>query len=144
MAISSIGVFLMVKKSEETSYSKLVDIVDFPDIGGDPELLDTTTLSDKIATSILGIQQQESLPFTMNYTWTEVQTLKASEYKEMDFSIWFGGDDAGDGTITPTGADGKWNFKGMYTLKVNGTGTNDVVKCTLTIAASTAPYPATT
>ena len=44
MAISTYKVFLMKKTSE--TWSKLIDIKDFPDLGGSPELLETTTLSD--------------------------------------------------------------------------------------------------
>jgi hypothetical protein len=50
MAISTYQVFLML--GEE----KLIDIKDFPDLGGAPETLDTTTLSDNMTTSIPGIQ----------------------------------------------------------------------------------------
>ena len=43
MATSSYKSFLMYKKSGAT-YEKLVDIKDYPDIGGSPETLETTTL----------------------------------------------------------------------------------------------------
>ena len=46
MAISTYMTFLMHKK--ETAWEKLLDITEFPDLGGDPELLETTTLSDKM------------------------------------------------------------------------------------------------
>ena len=38
MATSSYKTFLMQKK--ENAYEKLVDIKDFPDLGGEPELLE--------------------------------------------------------------------------------------------------------
>ena len=53
MAISTYKVFLM-KKSTST-YEKLVDIKEFPDLGGEPEMLETTTLSDNMQTYIAGI-----------------------------------------------------------------------------------------
>ena len=47
MAISTYKVFLMKKKTTpEETYEKLVDIKEFPDLGGEPEMLETTTLSD--------------------------------------------------------------------------------------------------
>ena len=61
MAISTYQVFLMVKGVSD--YDKLVDIKDFPDLGGTPETLDTTTLSDNMTTSIPGIQSLEALTF---------------------------------------------------------------------------------
>ena len=40
MAISTYKVFLMKKGT--STYEKLVDIKDFPDLGGAPEMLETT------------------------------------------------------------------------------------------------------
>ncbi len=39
MATSSYKTFLMYKKA--SAYEKLVDIKDFPDLGGSPEMLET-------------------------------------------------------------------------------------------------------
>ena len=49
MATSSYKSFLMKKGTGDT-YEKLVDIKDYPDIGGSPETLETTTLSDSMQT----------------------------------------------------------------------------------------------
>ena len=49
MAISTFKTFLMHKK-EASTYEKLVDITEFPDLGSDPELLETTTTSDRMKT----------------------------------------------------------------------------------------------
>ena len=52
MAISTYKVFLMKKKTTpEETYEKLVDIKEFPDLGGEPEMLETTTLSDNMPVS---------------------------------------------------------------------------------------------
>ena len=56
MAISTYKVFLMKKGTEPDTYEKLVDIKEFPDLGGEPEMLETTTLSDNMQTYIAGIQ----------------------------------------------------------------------------------------
>lgn len=85
-------------------------------------------------------QQQESIEFEANYTKTEYKALEAgSEHQETDLSVWFGGTSANDGTYTATGVNGKFNFNGMYSLKVNGAGVNEVVHCTVTVTALTAP-----
>lgn len=52
MAISTYKVFLMIKSG--SSYSKLIDIKEFPNLGGTPERLQTTTLTDKAHTYIAG------------------------------------------------------------------------------------------
>ena len=58
----------MKKGSTGNTYEKLIDIKEFPDLGGDPEMLETTTLSDKMQTYIAGIQSLDALSFTSNYT----------------------------------------------------------------------------
>lgn len=133
MAISTYKAFLMYKNT--SAYEKLIDIKEFPDLGGAPEMLETTTLSDKMQTYIPGIQSLDSLEFTANYTLAEYQKLKKMEGTEKEFAIWFGGTEAGD-TVTPTGSDGKYAFKGQLSVYVNGGGTNEVVEMTITIAPS--------
>lgn len=134
MAISTYKVFLMKKDTD--AYKKLVDIKDFPDLGGSPEMLETTTLSDKMQTYIPGIQSLDALEFNANYTKEEFTKLKALEGQELELAVWFGGDEA-NGTLTPTGDDGKFNFKGYVSVFVVGGGTNEVVGMTVAVAPST-------
>lgn len=136
MAISTYRVFLMKKATTGNTYEKLVDIKDFPDLGGAPEMLETTTLSDNMQTYIPGIQTLDSLDFTANYTKSDFTTLKALEGTETDFAVWLGG--TGDGsTLTPTGSEGKFKFKGKLSVYPVGGGVNEVVDMNITIAPST-------
>ena len=135
MAENTYGTYLMKKGSGET-YSKLVDIKDYPDLGGSPEMLETTTLSDKMQTFILGIQKSDSLEFTCNYDKTTYTTLKGLEGDELDLAIYFGGTES-SGVVTPTGANGKFKFKGSLSVHLTGKGVNEVREMVLTIAAST-------
>lgn len=130
MAISTYKVFLM------KGSAKLVDIKSFPDLGGEPELLETTTLSDKMQTYIPGIQSLDALSFTANYTKDDYSTLKALEEQELEYGVWFGGTESG-GVVTPTGSEGKFSFKGKLSVFVGGGGVNEVVDMTVTIAPST-------
>lgn len=139
MAISTYKVFLM--KKTDSTYSKLIDIKDFPDLGGSPEMLETTTLSDGAQTYILGIQGQDALEFTANYTSADYTTLKALEGTEYDFAVWFGATVSG-GVATPTGSDGKFEFKGSLSVFISGGGVNEVVNMTISIAPSTPITPA--
>ena len=136
MAISTYKIFLMKKGNSGETYEKLIDIKDFPDLGGAPEMLETTTLSDNMQTYIPGIQSLDALEFTANYTKADFTTLKALEGKETDFAVWFGGTSEG-GTLTPTGSDGKFEFKGQLSVFPVGGGVNEVVDMTITIAPST-------
>jgi hypothetical protein len=134
MAISTYKSFLMHKKA--TAYEKLIDIKSFPDLGGSPELLETTTLSDGMTTNIMGIQSLDALEFECNYTLEDYTKLKAMEGTETEFAVWLGGTVA-NGVATPTGSDGKFEFKGQLSVYVNGGGVNEVVNMTVSIAAST-------
>lgn len=134
MAISTYKSFLMHKKS--STWEKLIDIKSFPDLGGAPELLETTTLSDSMTTNIMGIQSLDALEFECNYTKEDYTKLKALEGTDMDFAVWLGGNESA-GVVTPTGSDGKFEFKGQLSVFVNGGGVNEVVNMTVSIAAST-------
>jgi hypothetical protein len=136
MAISTYGVCLMKKGTGET-YEKLIDIKDFPDLGGAPEMLETTTLSDKMQTYINGIQGSDALEFTANYTKTDFTTLKALEGTDTGYSVWLGVVDT-LGVITPDGADGKFSFTGQLSAYPVGGSVNGVVEMKITIAPSTA------
>lgn len=135
MAISTYKIFLMKKGASGDTYEKLIDIKDFPDLGGAPEMLETTTLSDGAQTYISGIQSLDSLQFTANYTLADYSTLKELEGTETDFAVWFGGT-VSDGVVTPTGTDGKFEFSGLLSVFPVGGGVNEVVNMTITIAPS--------
>jgi hypothetical protein len=136
MAISTYKVFLMKKGTTGNTYEKLIDIKEFPDLGGDPEMLETTTLSDKMQTYIAGIQSLDALAFTANYTLADYKALQALAGKTESYAVWFGGDEAG-GTLTPTGSDGKFKFDGQLTAYATGGGVNEVVDLNISIAPST-------
>ena len=134
MAISTYKSFLMVKNA--SSWEKLIDIKSFPDLGGAPELLETTTLSDPMTTNIMGIQSLDALEFECNYTRDDYARLKAMELETKEFAVWLGGTETA-GVATPTGSDGKFEFKGQLSVYVNGGGVNEVVNMTVSIAATT-------
>ena len=125
MAISTYGVQLMYKGTGST-YAKLVDIKDFPDLGGAPEMLETTTLSNKMQTYIPGIQSSDALEFTANSTKTDYDKIVALK-DEQTFAIYLGNE----------GDAGKFYFKGTPSVRVNGGGVNEVVNMTISIAPST-------
>lgn len=142
MAISTYKVFLMYKETEAGTYDKLIDIKDFPDLGGDPEQLETTTLSDKMNTYIPGIQSLDALEFTANYTASDYARLRAMEEdssgtrKEYYFAVYFGGTTSGS-ELTPTGVDGIFKFKGKISSYPTGGGVNEVVDLKISISPST-------
>lgn len=64
---------------------KLVDVVDSPDFGGEPETVDVTTQSDTKRRYINGLQDSSSLTFTCWYTKETADTL--NDIKIADKSI---------------------------------------------------------
>ena len=128
MAISTYGIQLMHKGTGNT-YTKLVDIKDFPDLGGAPEMLETTTLSDSMQTYIEGIQSADALEFTANYTKADYDKLVALKGAKNKFAVFFNDD---------TTAGSKFYFSGYLSVRVNGGGVNEVVGMTISIAPSTA------
>ena len=134
MAVSTYKSFLMMKNS--STWEKLIDIKSYPDLGGAPELLETTTLSDSMTTNIMGIQSLDALEFECNYTLADYTKLKELEGEDKEFAVWLGGTESG-GTVTPDGSDGKFEFGGQLSVYVNGGGVNEVRNMTVSIAAST-------
>lgn len=138
MAISTYKTFLMkgVDTGSGVNYDKLIDIKDFPDLGGVPEMLDTTTMSDGARTYILGIQETEAMTFTANYTLADFAKVKALEGEEQLFAVWLGANVVNEEAI-PTGTDGKFEFAGYITATKTGGGVNEVQNMTITIAPTT-------
>ena len=126
MAISTYGIYLMHKASGG-QYEKLIDIKDFPDLGGAPEMLETTTLSDAMQTYIEGIQSSDALEFTANYTKEDYAKCNALKGKKEYYAVFFGEE----------GTNGKFEFGGYLSARVNGGGVNEVVGMTLSIAPAT-------
>lgn len=138
MAISTYKIFLMKKSGE--SYEKLIDIKSFPDLGGAPENLETTTLSDSMQTYIPGIQSLDALEFEANYTKEDFASLKELEGIEHEYAVWMGATDEGN-VLTPDGSNGKFEFKGQLSVYVTGGGVNEVVGMNISIAPSTPITP---
>jgi hypothetical protein len=120
--------------NDAITYSKLIDIKDFPDLGGAPEMLETTTLSDSMQTYITGIQSSDALEFTANYTKADYSTLAALKDTLTPFAVYFGATNDG----TPDGSNGKFEFEGYLSVRVTGGGVNEVVGMTISIAPATA------
>lgn len=135
MATSTYMTFLMHKKSAG-GYEKLIDITEFPDLGTDPEMLETTTLSDRMQTFIMGIQGNEAMTFNTNYDHTGYKALKALKNKTEGYAVWFGGTE-NENDVTPTGSEGKFAFDGQLSVRVTGGGVNEVRGMAITIAPST-------
>lgn len=136
MAFSTYKTYLMKGTGTTPTYSKLVDIKEFPDLGAAPEQIDVTSLSDPMRIYVPGIQDTEALTFTANYTPADYSTLTALDGTETAFAVWLGATTS-NGVDTPNGSNGKWAFKGYLSVFKNGGGVNEAQDMTITILPST-------
>lgn len=123
MAINTYGITLKWGATFEEA-AKVVDIKDFPDLISDPELLETTTLSDAQVTNIPGIKGGDMLSFTCNYTKVDFTAVNDDANKALFYVLEFS-----------DGSSFKW--QGQHTCGVPGKGVNEVVEFTVNCAAST-------
>jgi len=130
MAISSYNVQLKWGASAEAA-EKLVDIKDFPGMIGDPNMLETTTLSDSQQTYIPGIKSADMLQFTCNYTKEEFTAVNDDAETPLHYVLEFS-----DGS--------KFSWQGQHTCGLPGKGVDEVLEFTINIAPSTPVVFATT
>ncbi len=100
--------FLMVKRDGEDEFSKLIDITQYPDLGGSKEKIDVTTLSDKKKRTINGIEDTSDLEFSAWYEKADYEKLLAIEAADKvdTYQLWFGED----------GEDGIFEWQGKMAV----------------------------
>ena len=130
MAINTYGVSLKWGESA-ANVAKVVDVKDFPDMLGENELLETTTLSDSMQVHIPGIKSSDTLTFTCNYSKTDFATVNDDAETPLFYELSFS-----DGS--------KFTWQGQHTCGLPGKGVNEVIEFTINIAASTPVVFATT
>lgn len=107
------------------AFSKLVDIVNYPDMGATPSKLDTTDLSaSKYKTSILGLQDIPDLTFECNYDKTAYNLIQAM-LGGYTFKLELGA----------SGVDGIFIWDGQISIFASGAGVDEVRKMTITLSA---------
>jgi hypothetical protein len=126
MPISTYNVTLKSGASA-AALTKLCDIIDFPDLGGEPDRLETTTLSDASQTFINGIKSTPNITYTANYDKTVYMTINESANTPLFYALEFG----------EAGADGIFEWQGEHVVWVTGAGKNAVVLMKIGIAPST-------
>jgi len=123
MAISTYLATLKWGESE-SAVAKVIDIKEFPDLMGEPNMLETTTMSDAAQTYIPGIKSMDSMAFTYNYDKETFTKVKADEGKAMHYVLEFS-----------DGSSFKW--QGTHTATLAGKGVDEVIEAGISIAPST-------
>lgn len=140
MATITYMTFLMHGTGTGTlTWADICPIKDYPDFMNDVNAIDITDLQQNMHTYIMGLKDVGGgdMPFTANYTKDGYTALKALEGTEQDLAIWFGGTEAADGTVTPTGTDGKWSFKGFLSVGIVGKGVDEAREMQIHITPTT-------
>jgi len=115
----------------KASLAKLCKIKSYPQVGGEPEQLETTDLEDTMQTFVPGVQSVESMQFTANYEKDTYTSVKASEGAEQYYQLEFG----------DSGADGIFSWKGQHSVFVNEGEVNGLREMTITVTPSTIISP---
>lgn len=120
------------------TWADLCPIKDYPDFMNDVNAIDITDLQQNMHTYIMGLKDTGGdMAFTANYDKTNFTTVKALEGTEQNLAIWFGGTEASDGTVTPTGTDGKWTFKGYISVGIVGKGADEAREMQIHVTPTT-------
>ena len=109
------------------TYTKLVDITNYPDLGSTPSKLDTTTLTaTAYKTSMLGLQEIPDLVFEANYDEVDYGVIVALSGL-LCLRLEFG----------TAGAEGIFTWNGHIKVFVMGAGVDEVRKMQITASAET-------
>ncbi len=111
--------------TESGSFTKLVDIKDYPNINTDREMVETTNLSQGVRTYIPGLRGGgDGFTFTANYIKSDFDTINAMDTGTVYyFKLLFG--DNGD--------DGGFSFPGTISVGLIGKGVGEVREMQITI-----------
>lgn len=141
MPTISFATFLMHSDTEDGTYAKFIPIKTTPDLMAQKEAVEVTTLEDPGRVYIPGIRQNDgSLSFTSNYEVEYVEAIEELDEADTFWSVWLGGTVNSDGTVTPTGVYGKYNFKGRASYSVAGHTVNAPREMNTNIMVSKSMY----
>jgi hypothetical protein len=113
-----------------SALTQLCKIKSYPQLGGEPESIETTDMEDKMQTFVPGVQSMSAMQFTANYDKEKFDGIKASSDKEQIYELDFGKD----------GADGKYCWKGQHSVFINEGAVNGLREMTISIMPSTEVY----
>ena len=134
--ISTYQTYLMYRTTTTGTYDKLIDITSFPDLIPPKERIDITSLSDYMRVYINGIGDTSEFQFGANYTPDNYSKVKALEGTIYEYAVWFGATGT-EGSETPDGHMGKFEWTGDISAGISGGGVNEAVGMTVNATPST-------
>lgn len=113
MATTSIGITLSYKAEGENEYTELLDLMEIPELGGETEPIEITTLADVAHTYTDGLLNYgDNLPFKFLYKKEQFTTLQG--VKEANWKV-----------ALPDGLT--YTFDATASVKLEGVGVNAVL-----------------
>lgn len=126
MATISKGITLSYKTGTAESYTDLTNLQEIPDLGGESESIEITTLADAAHTYTNGIKSYgDSLEFVFLYEKTQFTTLNGLGSNTVDWKVTL----PDDTTCT---------FGGQASVTLAGVGVNEALTYTLAIRPNSA------
>lgn len=113
--------------TNKPTLTKLCKIKSYPDLGAAPDTIETTDLEDDSQTFVKGVQSQDNMEFTCNYTpeaYTAVVATVSDEEGTYQLEM---GDD---------GAQGKFTWTGTHSVHITGGDVNAVREMVITVIPS--------
>lgn len=113
--------------TNKPTLTKLCKIKSYPDLGAAPDTIETTDLEDESQTFVKGVQSQDNMEFTCNYTPEDYAAVVATVSDEEGTYQLEMGDD---------GAQGKFTWTGTHSVHITGGDVNAVREMVITIIPS--------
>ena len=134
-ASATMHTYLLYNKGTKDApiWAKVVDIKDFPAMGGAPEQIETTTLSNEVSTFVTGVQSMSTLEFLANYSVTDYKAVKALQDSAQvyEFALAFGKPDNGS-----YGSLGVFKWNGQVSTWLEGGSVNAVREMRISVSAT--------
>lgn len=136
-AYATIGTTLEYSTDGSSGWTELSKIKTFPELGGTPEQIETTDLTDEIQTFVLGVQQLDVMEFEANYSPAAFQKVKEQAGKDLHYRVKLGKE----------GALGSVKWQGQHSVRISEGEVNGAIGMIISCSASTVldfdPEPAT-
>lgn len=120
-ASATMHTYLMVNKN---GWQKVIDIKDYPAMGGSPEQIETTTLSNEKSTFVTGVQSMPTFEFLANYTMDDYDRLEGLKDVVYEYALAFGKPTGDTTTSMSYGSLGSFTWKGQLNHWIEGGGVN--------------------
>lgn len=132
----------LVYKNASGAWEKLADIKDTPAMGGSPEQIETTTLSNTKSTFVTGVQSMPTFEFTANYSFTDFLRLDkmARNAQTHTFSLTFGYHNVAEESSSADwkyGTLGRYEWTGKVSVWTEGFSVNGAKEMKISVSAET-------